>query len=752
MSSRAISMATLRQRAQQDLFADLRVRYGIKMGLAGLLALFCTQVLRLPHDNWAILTVVVLMSAQFVGSIAFKAIMRVIGTIAGAFVGVWLVGDYTSTPAIFLPVLFLVMAFTSYKFGQLGARQVPYAYYLLGFTALTIATDGVTDPAQAWQIGLDRTEEILVGIMSSLLVMSILWPRYAREEFIEAGRAALKTVNQLVSAHGQASIEPANAHSETATGGRAYSRAEIHDTFDQQLSVLRNLQQAGARESTFFSARLSNYNAFLVSLINLFHAGLYLSRHRVEPWFLDHMRQETESLLTAISDEFNILTTARSPNEKLHSSRLNEAFAAFQEKVNKTRDEGVLITAPLQTAIAFAGHFAAIRSVCDELNNIRSAMEGLPRFGQPLPDAKPHWDFLPTIDWFWVKVGVKGGLAAVIAVLLLKWINPPGSASIPPMAWILTIFGRSFLQAGGTGDLRAFQNGFLKALTLVGCVLLLILTTPFLAGYAVMNLVLFLILFIFGFLTARSPGINSWMLVGFLTISVFVGLNPQVPVPSQTIIDTFLGLGIGIGIGTVVGRLIWPVLPQRLLQDNLLTLFAQIGALLSGDSHREKIQTQLAILPVEALQAARQIRIAGCGEEERAKLVALVRALQTLITQISQLLSRRDRLPEITEQTLKPQFERLEIEFKQMLDAFAECFRQNDCRFQLPTVRGALTEMDNAIQQIRDRNMLAGLTFEAPLRVLDLVERYHATADALDECGRLLRTLQLQRYRGDYGL
>jgi hypothetical protein len=48
--------------------------------------------------------------------------------------------------------------------------------------------------------------------------------------------------------------------------------------------------------------------------------------------------------------------------------------------------------------------------------------------------------------------------------------------------------------------------------------------------------------------------------------------------------------------------------------------------------------------------------------------------------------------------------------------------------------------------------MLAGLTFEAPLRVLDLVERYHATADALDECGRLLCTLQLQRYRGDYGL
>src|SRR6266404_124577 len=232
MASRTVSIALKWRWTHQDLFGDLRVRYGIKVGLAGLLALFCSQALRLPSDNWGMLTVIVLMNQQFMGAFAFKAIMRMTGTIAGAVVGVWLVGDYTSTPEIFLPVLFLVTAFASYKYGQLGARQVPYAYYLLGFTALTIATDGVTDPAQASQIGLDRTEEILVGIMSSLLVMSSLWPRYAREEFIEAGRAALKTVDQLVFANAQASIDLANAPNETA---------EIHYTFDQQLSVLRNL-------------------------------------------------------------------------------------------------------------------------------------------------------------------------------------------------------------------------------------------------------------------------------------------------------------------------------------------------------------------------------------------------------------------------------------------------------------------------------------------------------------------------------
>jgi uncharacterized membrane protein YccC len=423
MASRAISFATGWQSTRQDLFADLRVRYGIKVGVAGLLALFCAQVLRLQSDNWAVLTVQVLMTQQYVGAFALRAIMRVTGTIAGALVGIWLVSNYTSTPAIFLPVFFFVMAIAGYKYGQVGARQVPYAYFLLGLTTLTVATVGVTDPARAWQIGLDRTEEILLGVISSLLVTTLLWPRYAREEFFEAGRAALKTVSQLVSVHARAYTDHANARNDTE---------KIQDTFFQELSALRNLQQAGARESTFFSVRLSNYNAFLVSLTSLFDAGLDLSRYQEVTWFLDRMRQQLESLLAAISDEFDILSAPLSPGEKLRSSRVNEAFAAFEEKVHQMRDEGILSAAPLKAAMAFAGHFAALRLLCDELNNIRGALQGLPRFDQPLPQPKPHWDFLPTIDWFWVKVGIKGSLAALISIVCLKWIIHLGQPTFQP--------------------------------------------------------------------------------------------------------------------------------------------------------------------------------------------------------------------------------------------------------------------------------------------------------------------------------
>ena len=87
-----------------------------------------------------------------------------------------------------------------------------------------------------------------------------------------------------------------------------------------------------------------------------------------------------------------------------------------------------------------------------------------------------------------------------------------------------------------------------------------------------------------------------------------------------------------------------------------------------------------------------------------------------------------------------------------MLDAFADCFRDGDCSRQFPTIDGALTKTDRAVEQIRDRNLLAKLFPDPSLGVLDLVDRYHATADALVQCGEMLHALRIERYWGDYVL
>jgi uncharacterized membrane protein YccC len=730
----------------EALFRDLRVRYGIKMGLAGLLALFWALVLRLEHTNWSVLTVVVMMGSQHVGAIGIKVIMRVAGTIVGAVLGVWLIGSYDTAPVIVLTGIFLVVGIATYKFGQLPASQVPYGYFLVGLTLLSVATYGVPGPGQIWQTCLNRALENLVGAFSALVVTTVVWPRYAGEEFFAAGQAALETAGKLLTLETDAYV-----HQRKGPAGLDQIRA----TFTSQVTAVRNLLHVGARESTRFQSRMANYNAFVVSLQDLYQSAADLERRRPnELPILDRARDEIEALNAAIELEFAVLTRPRLGYEQLPPSQLKERLEALEARIILIRSdpEQLFLSLPLEVARAFVAHWSAIRRVCEDLDNIRDAMAGLPRHGQSLPEHKVIWDLLPTIDWFWVKNGIKGGLATVIAIILVQSYNPPGPAAIPLAAWTMTIFSRPFLRAGGFGDLGLFQRVFWASLVFVAVVVLLLLATPYLADYAAMCAALSAILFALGFCTARAAGFGFWAFLTILCVSTFVGLNPQVPVPSITIINSFLGLSTGMLISALVGRLIWPVLPQEVFRDDLLKFFQALKALLNRDRHMERIRTQLALLPAEAGQVSQQIRIRDFSEAERAKVGQLIRTSQVLVMECTALVSNSFVLPESVVAILRPEMARLETEFRQMLDTFVECFRKGDCRRPFPSLREAMSSLEKGIHKTRDTGLLSQQDLDGVRHIIEITNRYQSMADALEECSGVMQSLQLHRYTGDCAL
>jgi hypothetical protein len=137
----------------------------------------------------------------------------------------------------------------------------------------------------------------------------------------------------------------------------------------------------------------------------------------------------------------------------------------------------------------------------------------------------------------------------------------------------------------------------------------------------------------------------------------------------------------------------------------------------------------------------------------RGQARALIRALKTLSTRTLVLVSGRHALLGIAQTVLRPRLERLEVEFKQMLAAFAECLLQGDCRRALPSINGALSEMEEAPERIRKAEMLKGQYQETPcVRLLELVDHYRATAESLEECRRLIGSPKIHRYWGHCGL
>jgi uncharacterized membrane protein YccC len=732
-----------------SLFSDLRVRYGIKLSLGSLLSLYVALVLRLEHPNWAVLTTLVMMNSHFVGSTALKAILRCVGTIGGALLGIWLVGTYASSPVFFLLLLFIIIGIAVYKFGQYPASQAPYAYYLVGLTTLSVSTYGIQDPSDVWKIGLNRALEILVGSFSSLLVTSIIWPRYAREEFFELSSKALETAAEVVSLETAYYIQLRN---------REGQLEELQKRFEQQVSTLRNLLQAGSRESTRFYGRLGNYNAFVVSLTNLFQAALHLeTKRQEESEYIARIQDELAAAATAVAQEFEILMRAYPPGARLPETNIGEAFDALSEKLNSLRSAGLFFESEssAETNIEFFSHVAALRTIQYELLEMRNIKQGLPRLRAVEPEPKPAWNLFPTIDWLWMKIAFKSALAASISLLFLRWINPPGPGALPLAALLFSALQRSFVRAGGTGDLRAFQRFFFACLIMYVFAALLILITPFLADYLVMNLFLFIGLFIFGFMTARTPGFSFWAIVTILSTSTLVGLNAQVPVASSTIIDSVLGLITGLAIATVIGRVIWPLLPQRLLRDDLVEFLDQLKAFSNRKLPMKRILTRLALLPIEALQAlqsAKRIPLPGFTGEQQRQFELLIRALSSFAAHRTALARRRIELPAKLDALVHSELERLEIEFDQMTDAFADCFRKGDCRREFPTVRGALEGLRQRTEQIRRERILDSESLDAPIQLLEVVSRCQRLGDTLEECASLIKSMSIHRYWGDYAL
>jgi uncharacterized membrane protein YccC len=97
--------------------ADPKTLFGIKLAVAGILSIYLSQLIRLGHASWALFTVLVLAPAQYVGAIGPRSVARVVGTIIGGFIGVWLVGNYQQDRLFFLSFTFGFLWLCMYMYG-----------------------------------------------------------------------------------------------------------------------------------------------------------------------------------------------------------------------------------------------------------------------------------------------------------------------------------------------------------------------------------------------------------------------------------------------------------------------------------------------------------------------------------------------------------------------------------------------------------------------------------------------------------
>lgn len=571
----------------REVFGDPAFRFGVKLGVAGLLATYIALALRLDEPTWALFTVFVLMVTPYVGAIMEKSVLRIFGTLIGATLGYVLLG-WQQEPLMFLPMVAGILTVCVAMFGQ---GLWAYGFFLCGLTMIDVMQAGLGNPQMSWHFALARAEEVVLGIMVAVVVQSVLWPRYAQVEFDKMLRTALADLRGLLLPCVEARF----------VGGDEKALAEIRK-FPVRIAKMRALINFGSKENPDFAARVvvleevtDHINRLALSLAALCKP-LAPAAHPNE-----ELLRRLQALGRALVDGLQMLADTAgegSPEDVL--ARIGTAQKELEDELEQARARGDFAREEAGDLLSLGHHVLALTEIAQAIPVLHERM-ALLATGRKADFPPAPLRGLSVPNRFWIHLGLKGGLAVAVALLLENWLNPPGGELLAISTWILLVRGPT--APAGRGDWRAFHSAILAILAWAGLGVILLAVHPFLASYGVMNIVLFALLFLWGYIFYGRNPMTTPMLTGMLMIVGIFGLNAQKPVSFQDIADLSVGMALAVLLSALIRRLIWPSLPQREILYRLREL-ARICQRLAGGEGRKELSApehaRLALIPGEA--------------------------------------------------------------------------------------------------------------------------------------------------------
>jgi uncharacterized membrane protein YccC len=289
--------------------------FALRTSLAGITALALAYWLTLQDPQWSILTVY-LLAQPTTGAVLAKGAFRALGTVVGALWGLLVLSVYAEAPIPFVLAMVLWLGLCIY----LAARTrnfLSYGFMLASFSAMLVGYQGDVAPTSAWQIALDRTTEILIGVACTSVTSVLILPRNAGEVL----RASLIHVFAGLARYGAIVMDPTTPI-ETFVVRRRRMIGEVIG-FDALRSYTR-----------FESAEMRVDDAALRRMLREFLAvlavarGLYfrLGDFKPDGPILDRLRpalQATAACLARIADDARAVAEPQRTRAALLAARRN---------------------------------------------------------------------------------------------------------------------------------------------------------------------------------------------------------------------------------------------------------------------------------------------------------------------------------------------------------------------------------------------------------------------------------------------
>lgn len=178
------------------------IAFTVRTAAAAIAALAMAYGFELQDPQWAVVTVY-LIAQPTAGAALAKGVNRILGTVVGALFGLFVLALYAQAPIAFVGAMSLWFGLSIYLAARLR-NFTAYGALLAGYTALLVGYDGGADPAGAWEIAVDRSSEIIIGIIVSAIASATIFPRYAGEDL----RASLAATFCRLARFGATALHP----------------------------------------------------------------------------------------------------------------------------------------------------------------------------------------------------------------------------------------------------------------------------------------------------------------------------------------------------------------------------------------------------------------------------------------------------------------------------------------------------------------------------------------------------------------
>ncbi|HHF7349917.1 TPA: FUSC family protein [Legionella feeleii] len=385
-------------------------RAALRTAIATVVAVLIAFMLHLDKPYWAGMTVVILANL-YTGSIIDKAILRILGTVFGVWLGFFFAGFVANSLFLYLLMNFMLVAIGVYYY---NFSSHAYAYLLGAIGAFLVIAQLAMAPQEAFFVAVWRPIEIGLGVLVSAAAAFCLFPNNISEH-------ALKDIDAIFTELGNV-LESLKTN--LLTGELDFTEIK-----NSNLQLKRKLKKSTEiidfmrRELGVKKEKIDQIRVLIDLFLNLSRTiSFFISSYEREvgrEWAAD-LYQPVAEVFTAVQHDLDVLRKAFfSLAENDRTIQIDGAMEALKQTITSETDE----------SLVKIKHYYQIEPLLQQINTVITSLSTILISGQNLEvkeerliSFKQQLRHDPDI----IKHSIKAGLAAVLALSFWLVSNWPG--------------------------------------------------------------------------------------------------------------------------------------------------------------------------------------------------------------------------------------------------------------------------------------------------------------------------------------